>query len=107
MIRECVECGDEFDDASNEKRRAGGKICHCPECSEETVVRYVGVHNAAGKQAGCTVVALDSDEDARAFVDDWKRCSGSLASASRRASPKFSFRTVHENLPSINHKGRD
>lgn len=107
MIRKCVECGDEFDDSSEEKRRVGGKIFHCPDCSEETAVRYVGVQNAAGKQAGCTVVALESESEARAFLDDWRRCSGSLVNASRRASPRFSFRTVHENLPSLNHKGKD
>lgn len=106
MLRECAECGDEFDDASDEKRRAGGRIVHCPDCSEESVVRYVGVQNAAGKQAGCTIVACDSNEDAQAFLDSWNRQSGSVATTAQIGEPQIAFRTVHENLPSLNHKGR-
>ena len=46
MIRTCVHCEGEFDDASPAKQRAGGKITECPDCSEETETKYLGLQSA-------------------------------------------------------------
>jgi hypothetical protein len=63
MIRECVECSCKFNPLSPAKVRAGGRINQCPDCSDEPVVKYLGLANGDGKQASVTVLAFSSTSD--------------------------------------------
>ena len=38
-MRECVSCSGTFDPNSLAKRRAGGRINTCPDCSDEPAVK--------------------------------------------------------------------
>ena len=42
-MRNCIVCDGEFDPRSKAKRLAGGLATHCPDCSDETSVRYLGI----------------------------------------------------------------
>ena len=111
QIRVCIECGDEFDLHSPEKRRAGGKITHCPDCSEESTVRYLGVQNAAGKQSGCEILSFDSVKDRENYKHFWQNNSGLFSAAICQMGrlmndPGIPFRKVAENRPNENHKGK-
>lgn len=110
-MRECTECGDNFNPRSPEKRRAGGLISHCPECSEETAVRHVGLTSGDGKQAAISIVALSSEKDRTAFLRYWQRASGLHKGKSCQlhqpgmTSPQISFRAVAVD-GARNHKGK-
>ena len=71
MIRTCVHCEGEFDDASPAKQRAGGKITECPDCSEETETKYLGLQSADGKAMGVTILKFESEEDKAAYHEAW------------------------------------
>ena len=62
-MRICVHCEIEFDPSSHEKRRAGGRINECPDCSEETTVKYAGLQAADGKQSQATILRFSSEQD--------------------------------------------
>ena len=49
MNKTCVECDATFDTQSREKRRAGGLATHCPDCSVDDTVRYLGISAGEGK----------------------------------------------------------
>jgi len=48
MHIDCAICEESFDLRSPEKKRAGGKRNHCPDCAEETAVPYLAVNGADG-----------------------------------------------------------
>lgn len=113
MIRKCTECGVDFDDRSPEKRESGGLVTHCPDCSEEHVVRYLGVQNASGKMSGCEVLAFDSERDREAFNSHWRNNSGmhkgkscQLGRHLSSGSGSFKFRRVADFGRNDNHKGK-
>ena len=58
-IMTCVHCEAEFDLHSPVKLKAGGKVNECVECSEEGVVKYVGLQAADGKQSQVQILSLD------------------------------------------------
>lgn len=110
MLRECIICDVEYDTDSPEKRLAGGLITHCPDCSEETTVKALGLSNGDGKQASVTIVQLNSNEDRAAFMAYWKKATGyhkgkECQMDSRITSPKFNFKTVSQS-EATNHKGK-
>lgn len=112
MLRECIECGDEYDDRSPQKCEAGGLITHCPDCSDEHAVRYLGVQNAAGKMSGCEILAFHTNEDREAFNSHWRNNSGmhkgkscQLGTHQTPASGSFKFRRVATFGRNDNHKG--
>jgi hypothetical protein len=111
MIRECQECGDLFDDQSPEKRDSGGLIVHCPDCSCETQVKYLGIQHSDGKQAGCEVLAFSDPSDRNQFLHHWRRNSGinrGKSSALGVAGNTISvpFKKVASFEANVNHKGK-
>lgn len=111
MIRECQECGGEFDTHSPEKKKAGGLITHCPECSEESAVKYVGLQAADGKQSQATILKFESDKDKDAYIRFWKNNTGfhkgksCQLGAHLSTTPSVKFTTVVAHTPT-NHKGK-
>ena len=112
MIRNCVECDDQFDTQSRAKRQVGGLATVCPECSEETTVRYAGVQNSDGKQAGVTIMRFKTEQDRAAYIDFWKVNSGfhkgkeCQIGRGLKSSPSFSYETVAVFEGNMNHKGK-
>lgn len=111
MIRQCIHCEEIYDTDSPEKRRAGGRINECPDCSEETVVRYAGVQAADGKQSQATILKFDSDGDRESYLRFWRNNSGFNKGKSCQlgnhlsTTPGIKFQTVVAHNPT-NHKGR-
>ena len=109
MIRNCVECDTEFDTLSKIKRQVGGLSTHCADCSEESTVRYAGVQNSDGKQAGVSILRFKTDA---AYIDFWKVNSGFHKGKScqighgLKTSPGFSYQTVAVFEGNTNHKGK-
>lgn len=91
--------------------RAGGHIGTCPECSQESTVKYLGLANGDGKQASVTVLSFKSQEDRRRYADFWRNNTGIHKGKSCQlgshlsTSPGISFKTVTQS-GATNHKGR-
>jgi len=110
--RACRACGESFDPASPEKQRAGGLIIHCPDCSEETEVKYLGVPNAAGKSQGIEVLAFPDEDARRRFSHAWGKNKGM---GKGKSSPLgaagglegIPFKKVADFGRNDNHKGKD
>jgi hypothetical protein len=111
MLRECIECESMFDPRSPSKMRAGGHIGTCPECSQESTVKYLGLANGDGKQASVTVLSFKSQEDRSRYADFWRNNTGIHKGKSCQlgshlsTSPGISFKTVTQS-GATNHKGR-
>jgi len=111
MIKACINCELEFDTNSPAKKAAGGKINTCPDCSEETEVRYAGVQAADGKQAQATILKFSSDQDRKNYIAFWKNNSGFNKGKSCQlgnhlsTTPDIKFETVVKFSPT-NHKGK-
>jgi hypothetical protein len=112
FIRECAECGETFDTRSPEKRRAGGKVIHCAECSEETATKVLGLTSGDGKQAAISIVQCNSDEDRTKLIRYWHRVGGMHKGKSCQmhtpgtTSPHIGFTIVRSDT-SRNHKGKN
>ena len=110
-MKKCVECEEIFDPQSPEKRKAGGLIVHCPDCSLETAIKVVGVTGSAGKMTGVEILKFKSEEDKEAYLHFWRVNSGlykgkSCQMRGTKTTPGVSFRKVYENHPNTNHKGK-
>lgn len=111
-MRSCAECGVEFDTNSPEKKRAGGKIIHCPDCSDEQAVKYLGVTAGDGKGVGVAILAFESPEARAQYSEFWYRNSGMdcgkscQLKAHRPTTPSIKFRKVGEQGLGMNHKGK-
>lgn len=112
MKRICATCDIEFDDASKEKKRVGGLIIHCPECSEETEVRVAGVMSGSGKMSGLEILKFESEEDRANYIRFHKNQSGFNKGKSCQlgnhlsTQPNIKFIKISENHPNLNHKGK-
>ena len=109
-LRECTECGVKFDPLSPAKKRAGGLIGTCADCSSEGVVKYLGLSAGDGKQAGITVLKFDSPEDREEYRQMWWVNSGmdvgkACQLGRHKATPNVRFTTVTQSS-ATNHKGR-
>ena len=110
MIRTC-ECGVEFDTASPAKKRAGGRIIDCPECSEETAVKYAGVQAADGKQNQATILKFGTERDRSKYLAFWRNNNGTHKGKSCQlgkhlsTDPGIHFETV-VGFSATNHKGK-
>ena len=108
----CIHCEVEFNLHSPEKQRAGGRANECIECSEETAIKYLGLQSADGKAAGVTILAFNSQKDKEVYSEFWKNNSGMHKGKSCQlgdhltATPRISFRKVHEQGLGMNHKGK-
>ena len=110
-MRQCKECGESFDPRSAEKRKVGGLIFHCPDCSEETAVRVAGVSGSAGKMAGVEILRFTSEQDRENYLHFWRVNSGfykgkSCQMRGTKTTPNVKFSKVYENHPNANHKGK-
>lgn len=110
--RECVKCGELFDPMSARKAHAGGKVNECPDCSEETAVRHLGLQSGDGKGVGVTVLAFDDARSREVYRDAWMQSSGmykgKVCQMSNR-SPSLaglSFKRLYEAGIGMNHKGK-
>ena len=108
--KECVVCGGEFDPRSPAKRRAGGLLTTCPECSIENSTKYLGLSAGDGKQAGITILKFESGEDREAYRQMWWVNSGMMVGKScqlgiQKSTPGVRFKTVIQST-ATNHKGR-
>jgi hypothetical protein len=56
MVRECAVCGEEYDPS---RKRKGGYIQHCDDCSEEKVEKYLGRPGLTNKDASVTILRTD------------------------------------------------
>lgn len=111
MLRECEECGGEFDPMGKAKRRAGGLAIHCPDCSEESTVRYFGTSAGEGKQAAVQVLKFKSQEDRERYAKYWRASSGlntgkQCQMAFRANELNISFETRATFVGNTNHKGK-
>jgi hypothetical protein len=111
MIKACQLCGDEFDVNSLQKRRVGGKITHCPDCSEEDAVKYLGLQAADGKASQVTILSFSSSRDREQYSGFWKNNSGYHKGKSCQlgthlsTTPNVQFKTV-VGFVATNHKGK-
>lgn len=107
----CIHCEDDFDPNSVAKRKAGGKINECPECSQENVVKYAGVQAADGKQSQATILKFGSEKDKEKYLAFWKNNSGMNKGKSCQlgahlsTTPDIKFESITEFIPT-NHKGK-
>lgn len=110
-MQTCIECEIEFDSYSPERRRVGGRVNQCPECSEETAVKYIGLQSADGKQSQATILRFKSDKDRAAYLAFWQNNSGLHKGKSCQlgghlsTTPAVEFETVTGFAPT-NHKGK-
>ncbi len=110
-IINCIECGFDFDLFSPEKRKVGGRVNTCCDCSEEVAVKYAGVQSADGKSSQATILKFSSEKDRDSYVKFWQNNSGlhrgKVCSLGNHLSttPGISFQTVVGFTPS-NHKGK-
>jgi hypothetical protein len=107
----CKICEIDFDENSIEKRRAGGLIVHCPECSDETNTKYLGLQSGDGKSAGVTILSFSSNEDRESYREMWRINSGMTVGKScqmmiQRSTPNVKFKKVYEAGLGLNHKGK-
>ncbi len=110
-MRNCIVCGDHFNLHSREKREAGGLATHCPECSEETSVRYAGGQAGEGKMGAVQILKFNNADDRQKYLDFWWVNSGMMVGKScqmglRKSTPPVGFKIVAENNPNKNHKGK-
>lgn len=111
MLKTCIHCEIEFDLLSPEKKRAGGKATECPDCSEETTIKYLGTQSSDGKMAQANILKFDSEEDRKKYLDFWQNNSGLFKGKSAQlgkhlsTDPKIKFQTVVA-AKEVNHKGK-
>lgn len=111
MIKICVNCEDEFDTNSPAKKACGGLLAHCPECSQEIVVKYAGIQAADGKQTQATILKFNSDSDKKRYLAFWHNnmgmSKGKSCTLGRHLStdPGIRFETVVAHI-ATNHKGK-
>ncbi len=111
MIKICQECEAEFNPFSLEKKKAGGLITFCPNCSEETTVKYAGVQSADGKGAQASILKFQSEKDRSRYIAFWQNNSGLFKNKGCQISrglstdPGIKFETIVGFVPT-NHKGK-
>jgi hypothetical protein len=112
MKRECTDCENIFDSSSQQKKRAGGRINQCPDCSLETSPKVLGFASGDGKMASLSILKFKSQSDAEAYKEYFAKASGLRNGKSCQmhkpalTAPNVQFRTVAQS-EATNHKGRN
>lgn len=107
----CKICEEEFNEKSPEKKRAGGLINNCPDCSIEHTAKYAGVASADGKMGQISILKFKSNADRENYLSFWQNNSGLHKSKSCQlgnhlsTTPNVSFETIQGFKPT-NHKGK-
>lgn len=110
-MRNCIECGEEYDPNSIDRKQKGGKYTVCGDCAIETAVKYAGVQAADGKQAQATILKFSSETDKNKYISFWKNNSGYNKGKSCQlgkhlsTTPAIQFQTIVHHKPT-NHKGK-
>lgn len=108
---DCEICGINFDLNSRQKRKAGGKRNHCPECANETEPKALGFASGDGKMASISILKFNSKSDAERYQKFFQANSGLHKGKSCQLGrglmpdPGISFKTISQSTPS-NHKGK-
>ena len=111
-LTDCVECGEQFNLFSREKKLAGGKANTCSLCSEETAVKYAGVSAGEGKMGSVQVLKFSSNADRENYLSFWKANSGlhkgksCQLSRGLKSTPAIKFETRATFISNPNHKGK-
>lgn len=111
MNIDCIICGTNFNLNSKEKKRAGGKRNHCPDCSNETEPKALGFANGDGKMAAISILKFKTQADAERYRQFFQANSGLHKGKSCQlgrglmADPGISFKTISQ-AASTNHKGK-
>ncbi len=111
MNKECIICQEIFDTNSLEKKKSGGLINHCPDCSIESSTKYLGVGSADGKFSQISILSFSSKEDRQKYSDFWKNNQGlhrgKVCSLGKHLSttPNINFKSITSFRPT-NHKGK-
>ncbi len=105
-------CETEFDLHSQKKRKVGGKINTCPDCSEETAIKHLGVGDGCGKQTAVQILSFKSENDRKEFNEYWRAASGmhngkQCHFAYLPRPIKMKFQKVTEAGGNPNHKGKN
>ena len=75
MIRECADCGEEYNDV--DRRGNGGLITQCQDCSEEHSERYTGVMIYTHKTGGAIQINKDPEVTEYILSSTYKHAYGS------------------------------
>ena len=111
MIRECVHCECSFDTNSPAKKRVGGRINECVDCTDEDVPRYLGVASGDGKMASIAILSFSNINEREQYKSFWANNSGlhrghgCQLGSHLSTTPGIKFRTVTQ-AGAMNHKGR-
>jgi hypothetical protein len=114
MKRTCrhEDCKVVFDDTDIAKKESGGLIDECPDCSDDRVVKYLGVRNASGKMGGVEILKFSNKSDREKFNRAWQHNTGLHKGKSCQVSNPstigngVSFTKVAAFGGNQNHKGR-
>jgi hypothetical protein len=115
-MRECIHCGDEFNERSRRKELVGGRINECPDCVEanggdQSPPKYLGVMAGDGKMAGVTILQFDSEADRQAYAAAHRNNSGQNKGKECQLGTHLTpmsgikFKTV-QKTEATNHKGK-
>lgn len=110
-LKDCSDCGRAFDPRSPKKIRVGGLVHHCPDCSQETEVKVLGIQASAGKMAGVEILRFETQEDRDKYKRYWSVASGmhkgkDCQMHNGQTVPGIKFKKVYENHANPNHKGK-
>ena len=110
-MRECRECGDEFDSNSRWKREVKGYINVCPWCTEEMggdpAPEIRGFVTGSGKMQDISFVRFESKAEADQYKKAWYAASGG-GNAIRYGHKlnKIKYEHAGHNGGNPNHKGK-
>lgn len=110
--RECSDCGVDFDPMGEAKRRVGGRIDTCANCSEETTTKYLGLQSGDGKASGVTILKFETEEERETYRRMWWNNTGMNKGKSCQlgshlsTTPNVKFKKIHEAGLGVNHKGK-
>ena len=107
----CKECGEIFNLHSPEKRKVGGLVTLCIDCSLESTVRSIGLHAGDGKMSGVTILSFESQADREKYLAFWQNNSGLHKGKSCQlgshlsTTPSVKFKIL-QAPEATNHKGK-
>jgi|TARA_A100001515_G_scaffold54575_1_gene43147 hypothetical protein len=109
-LRECRECGDDFDPNSEWKREVKGYINVCPWCTEEMggdpAPEIRGFSTGSGKMQDISFVRFEDRHTANQYRRAWNACSGGGAIRHGHRLNKIKYEHVGHNAGNPNHKGK-
>jgi hypothetical protein len=109
-LRECRECGDEFDSNSQWKREVKGYINVCPWCTEEAggdpAPEIRGFTTGSGKMADISFMRFEDRHAANQYRRAWNACSGGGAIRNGHRLNKIKYEHVGHNAGNPKNEGK-